>query len=318
MKNTFLFYCPFTGLGNYGGFRGNRWLRNRITVFKQFVIPSLLNQTDRDFVHWIQWRPEERGNRYVLELERYLKEIPNYRFVFTYEGLCFWDDKLTDEEARVKMATNLRRTLPALFDYTPDSEEIIMMLSPSDDLYDKMTVESVRLAFKDKNIQAVSYTKGWITNYFTKELLEYNPKTNPPFFAMKFPRETFFDVGKHMNYLSLKQDVGKYKKGTPYPSHEYIGECLNTAYLEGRGFLVGTHQENISTHFNHPYGGQRVDGWDRDVLLDRFGILTAPNLELPVSIRKMILRRLPYRVQRKLRYIFGELLFNRLYNYLRN
>lgn len=306
MRTKFLAYTPFTGLGMYGGFRGNRWLRNRIKIFKQFVIPSLLNQTDRDFVHWISWREEERSNKYVKELEKYLSNIPNYKFVFTYHGIVFWDDKLEDTEARNKLFESLRKSIPHLLDVIPDCEEIHWLLVPSDDLYDKMTMESVKLAFKNPETQAVSYTKGYICNYNTKEVLEYNPKTNPPFFAIKFPREIFIDPGKHINYTG------------PYKSHEYIGDKLKLGYFEGRGFLVGTHGENISTHFNHPYGGNRIVGADKEILFERFGIAGAPILELPVSIRKSILRRLPYRWQRKLRYLIGELLVNKFYNWLRN
>jgi hypothetical protein len=219
-KPVLLCFTPFSGLGLYGGFRGNRWLRNRIKIFKQFVIPSLLNQTDRDFVHWVAWRPEERGNKHVQELEAYMKAIPNYKVVFTYGGLCFWDDKFEDDVARAKLFTALKRTLPDLLDATPDCEFVYTLLVPSDDLYHSNTVSSVKEAFDEyPESQAVGFVKGYICNYNTLEVLEYNPKTNPPFFAIKFPRKTFFDPGKHMNYIALKKDVAQYKKGTPYPSH---------------------------------------------------------------------------------------------------
>ncbi len=301
MRTKFLVYTPFTGLGLYGGFRGNRWLRNRITIFKNFVIPSLLNQTDRDFVHWISWRPEEKNNQYVKELAEYLNKIPNYRFVFTYEGICFWDDKYEDSIARDRLFNSLRLSLPMLFDYVPDCEEVIMLLQPSDDLYESRAIASIKQVLTSKEIQAVSYAKGYLCNYNTKEVLEYNPNTNPPFFAIRFPRDIFFDAGKHANYTG------------PYKSHEYIGEKLKVGYFQDRGFLVGTHGENVSTHFNHPFGGAKVDG-----ILDQFGIGDAQTLSLPISTRKWLMRRLPYRVQRKLRYLFGELLYSRFYNWIRN
>lgn len=307
MKSTLFAYTPFTGLGLYGGFRGNRWLRNRIQIFKQFVIPSLLNQTDRDFVHWISWRHEEKNNKYVKELHTWLSQIPNYKFVFTYSGVCFWDDKYKDEEARDRLFNSLHEALRDLLDYAPDCDEVAMWLVPSDDLYDKLTVESIKKAFKeDKTMQAVTYTKGYLCNYHTKEILEYNPKTNPPFFAIKFPREVFFDPGRHINYTG------------PYKSHEYVGDKLKLAKFDGRGFLVGTHGENISTHFNHPYGGAKIEGVDNLIVQSNFGIATTPNLSLPISIRKRILRVLPYRVQRKLRYLLGEKFIHRIYEWLRN
>jgi Putative rhamnosyl transferase len=301
MKNAFLVCVPFTGLGLYGGFRGNRWLRNRVAVFKKFVIPSLLSQTDRDFIVWVAWREEEKNNPIVKELLRYMQAIPNFRVIFTYSGVPFWDDKYDDETARMRLFRTLKDAFPALMEVTSDCDEIYWLLQPSDDLYDRNTVDSVRKAFRETDAQAVSFTCGYICNYSTMEVLEYNPNTNPPFFAIKFDRKTFFDPGKHMNYTG------------PYKSHEYIGDKLKLAKFEGRGFLVGTHGENISTHFNHPFGGAKVEG-----VLDNFGISGLSPIRLPISYRKWVMRRLPYRWQRKLRYIFGELLYSRFYNWIRN
>lgn len=301
MKSAFLVSVPFTGLGLYGGFRGNRWLRNRIAVFEKFVVPSLLNQTDRDFVVWVAWREEERDNPYVQGLLSRLQSIPNFRVVFTYTGVPFWDDKYDDATARQRLSDTLRRGLPELFDVTSDCDEIIWLLQPSDDCYSSNTITSVKEAFKTKDIQVVSYTKGYICNYNTLEVREYNPKTNPPFFAIRYPREIFFDPGKHMSYSG------------PFKSHEYIGDKLKIGYFDGRGFMVGCHGENISTHFNHPYGGVTVEG-----VLDFFGLGSVSPVKLPLSFRKWLLRKFPHKVQRKLRYWFGELFYSRIYNWLRN
>jgi hypothetical protein len=301
MKSKFLVCVPFTGLGLYGGFRGNRWLRNRIAVFEKFVIPSLLNQTDRDFTVWIAWRAEEKTNRYVRELYERLSKIPNFNVVFTYSGVPFWDDKYTDEVARERLHRTLRGALPDLMEVMSDCEQIHWLLQPSDDCYDMNTVQSVKLAFENPDIDAIGFTCGYICNYSTLEIKEYNPKTNPPFFAIKFDRSTFFDPGKHMNYTG------------PYKSHEYVGDKLRLAHFEGRGFLVGTHGENISTHFNHPYGVGSVTG-----ILDNFGLGGVEPIKLPLSLRKMVMRRLPHKVQRKLRYIFGEKIYSRFYNWIRN
>lgn len=316
MKTTFLAWTPFTGLGAYGGFRGNRWLRNRIKIFKQFVIPSMMNQSDRDFIHWIAWRPEERNNPYVKRLGIYLQFI-NYPFVFTYGGLCFWDDKYPDDEARTKLTLALHRTMPDLMPVI-QGEEVQVLLVPSDDLYSQDTIEMMKRHFRNApECQAIGFEKGFLCNYNTKQVLEYNPRTNPPFFCARFPREVFLDPHKHMDYISMKTDEGKYKKGTPYPSHEYIPNAfLNMHFCVDRGFMVGTHGENISTHFNHPYGGYPAE--NPSSVLSRFGIYEADNLALPLSIRKWVIRRLPYRWQRKFRYLLGEKLFQRFYNFIRN
>lgn len=305
---------PFTGLGLYGGFRGNRWLRNRISVFEKFVIPSLLNQTDRDFIVWIAWRREEFDNIFVKALYARLLRIPNFKVVFTYSGCPLFDDKYEDEVARTRLFQAIKGASPQLMDAVGDCSDIYMLIQPSDDLYDRFTVESVKKAFKaDEKLEAVVFTQGFLCNYNTLETVEYNPDTIPPFAAIKFSRKTFFDPVAFLTYLGLKKDAGKYKKGIPYPSHEYLGDCLRIALFQGRGFLVGTHGENISTHFNHPFGGAKVEG-----ILDSFGIGGVEPLVLPISFRKWVMRRLPYRWQRKLRYIFGEKIYSRFYNFIRN
>lgn len=108
----------------------------------------------------------------------------------------------------------------------------------------------------------------------------------------------------------------KYKKGTPVPSHEYYKDVFGSQYLvlPKRGFLVGCHSENISTHYKHPYAGDKVD----KTILDNFGIMGAQPIVIPLSIRKAILRRLPHKVQRKIRYIFGEKLYAKFYSFIRS
>lgn len=302
MKTTTFVCVPFTGLGLYGGFRGNRWLRNRIKIFKQFVVPSLLAQTDQDFVLWVAWRNEERDNQHVQDLYRWLLTQP-LKVVFTYSGCPFWDDKYSDEEAHERLSQTLHYALRDLIDHAPDADEIIWVLQPSDDLYNMRHIESIKHTFTElPKVQALSYTKGYLCNYNTLEVLEYNPTTNPPFFSIRFPRATFFNVLNHMEYTG------------PYKSHEYVGDKLTLGHMHGRGFLVGTHGENISTHFNHPFGGEKVG---KDVL-GQFGVEGVAPLELPLSLRKKVMRKLPYRWQRKLRYLFGERGAARVYEWFRN
>ena len=95
MKVAHLMYVPFTGLGLYGGHRGKRWLRNRIKIFMQFVVPSLLAQTNQDFIVWISWRREDKGDPDIIRLHEDLQNLFEV-VVFTYSGVCFWDDKHED------------------------------------------------------------------------------------------------------------------------------------------------------------------------------------------------------------------------------
>lgn len=294
-------YVPFTGLGLYGGFRGNRWLRNRITVFKQFVVPSLMNQTSQNFTLWVGWRPEERGNPHVEDLWSWLKANTRMDIIFTYGGLCFWDDKYEDDVARERLATSLHLSVRDLVDHVGDVEHVLMTIQPSDDCYCANAVETIQEALKNPALDAFGFTKGYICNYSTKEVSEYNPKTNPPFYTIKFQKDTFLDPSKHIQFAPIK-------------SHEYVANHLRYGVLDERGFLVGTHGENVSTYYDHPFRGKVMD----PAYLELFGIANVPPLHLPISIRKKIMRWLPHKIRRKIRYWFGELMYQRFYNWLRN
>ena len=203
-----LCYTPFTGLGNFQGYRGARWLKARIQIFKQFVIPSWLAQTNRDFIHWISWRREEKNNPQVKELEQWLKSIPNYRFIFTFSGLCFYDDKYEDSIARDRLLTSIHGTMGELVNIIGEIDYVLMLIAPSDDLYHQEAVEGIQRFFEEnQEYQAVGFEKGYICNYPTKEVADYNPSTNPPFYTIKFPRDVFIDPFRHVNFVSIKHDM---------------------------------------------------------------------------------------------------------------
>lgn len=299
---THLLYVPFTGLGLYNGHRGKRWLRNRIHIFKQFVVPSLLAQTNQHFTIWVSWRYEERSDAIVREFREYLESMFPNRVVFTYSGVCFWDDKYPDEIAHRRLIEAIHGASADLANAIGECDTVLMTIQPSDDCYYSVMVEEMQKLFaENKQIQAAAYTRGYVCDYTTKRLAEWNPTTNPPFYTIKFPRETFLNPLHHIEYAGIK-------------SHEYLPEKLTIARTETRGFLVGTHGENISTIFNHPFKGEDMSStWFRE-----FGLADVPVLTLPVSIRKRLLRKLPHGWQRKLRYWLGERGYARIYDWLRN
>lgn len=303
-KVAHLVYVPFTGLGLYGGHRGKRWLKNRIQIFKQFVVSSLLAQTNKDFIVWVSWRHEDRNCPLVKDLKKYL-EFVFPKVVFTYSGVLFWDDKYPDEVAYERLVNAVRGSMGDLLNVIGEADTVLMTIQPSDDCYHKEMVEEIQEGFSQTDYQVLGYKKGYVMDYKTFAVAEWNPETTPPFYTIKFPRETFMDAHKHVKYIG------------PYKSHEYVKDFLKAKYdTTTRGFTVGTHGENISTVFNHPYARVPYTGLLSE-LLARYGLDQVKPLKVAVSIRKQLLRKLPHGWQRKLRYVFGERLFARVYNWLR-
>ena len=278
-KIQHLLYVPFLGLGKIN--RGNDWLEKRIKIFKQFVLPSLINQTNRNFILWISWRPEDADNELVKDLIDNLRGIESIRGVFTFGGLCFWDDKFSDEEASNKLLTNLKNSLPILKPYVDWADEVYMTIQPSDDMYINSAIETIQNTDFDGN-KAIGWTKGYIMNYATKEVAEYNPDTLPPFATIRFPKEVFLNPFEHFDWAG------------PYRSHEYVKD-LGFKELPGRGFVVGCHGENISTSWTIPYKGNIVD--NRKVLLQVGAYFTEPLIMKPsrrVRLRN-IYNKLPFK-----------------------
>ena len=287
-------YCPMTGLGLHGGSRGNIWLQNRIKIFKQFVIPSLKNQTNKDFILWVSWRWEDRRNLLVKELKLYLENIIEFQTVFTYSGVCFWDDKYPDEIACDRLLTSLHGSIGELLNVAREADYVLMTIQPSDDCYHRNAILGIQKIFEcQPHLQAIGFRKGYIMDYLTKELAEYNPLTIPPFFTIKFPIKIFKDPFRHAEYSG------------PYKSHEYIAEKLKWGEIGERGFLVGTHGENISTVFNHPFKGRVIEGEEKSKVLKDFNLYNTNCLKLEFSPKNWILKKMPN-------------IRTKIYNWLRN
>lgn len=302
-----LLYVPFTGLGNFGGHRGSRWLKNRIKIFKQFVIPSLLNQTNKNFILWISWRYEDKDDKIINEFEEWLKTT-GLHFFFTYTGVCFWDDKHPDHIARERLLTAIHGAMGEILNNIGECDEVLMTIQPSDDLYYNGMVNEVQRFFQEnKNTHVFGYAKGYVIDYLNRRVAEWNPKTTPPFYTIRFPRETFMDPLKHTEYTG------------PYKSHEFVKDYLPAKYIDHRGFLVGTHGINISTVFDHPYTGHEFLGSNIDNILLDFGIKDVPKLKISRSPQSILFNKLPYKIKRKLRYWSEKnKIVSLMYNFLRS
>ncbi len=312
IRFTHFMYVPFTGLGLYHGFRGNSWLKNRIEVFKAYTLPSLINQNTRSFYVWMSWRPEERENPLVVEFRSFLDQIRDVSFIHTFGGVCFWDDKYDDETASQRLLTSLKESLPALKDAVGDTPYVIMTIQPSDDMYFHNAVtriqDELRAIIESGKVLSgfvIGWSKGYIMNYLTKEVAEYSTHglvtddvstyrtdTTPPFFSILFPKGLFLDPEGH------------YKLTGPYKSHEYIGDHLPFQAFKDRGFIVGTHGENISTTFHHRYRGPTLSKEDQEKILIKAGVFFSEPLKIQKEptrrFAKKLLNKLPQSLRNKI------------------
>lgn len=299
----YFLYTPFTGLGLYNGYRGDRWLKNRIRIFQKYVVPSVMNQSTHKFYWIISWRPQEKTNPQVIELGDWLDKLHGLKTIFTFDGILFWDDKYPDDEAERRLRHSLAKTLPTLNIHS-SVDAVCLTLQPSDDMYVYNAMQRTEEFFTEHlDVQAVGYKRGWIMRLDNKKISEYNPTTNPPFYTIKFPRDVFIDPDKHFEY------AGRIK------SHEYVKDHLKYETFEERGFIVGTHGENISTGYNIPFRGRVLSKSKQGNVLRLAGISDAPCLKVGKGWKRLYFR-LPHRLRRKIRYWMGERLVARLYAFL--
>src|SRR3972149_5207759 len=154
-KEITILFIPFTGLGK-PNYRGDEWFKNRIELFHKFTLKSLLNQRDKNFVIWCQFRPEERDNPLVKTIKIPLPHI------FTFGGIAFWDDKYaeTENEGLLKRLNNI---LPELKELVGRKNVKLVNLA-SDDMYAKDVIENInKEEFKEGT--ALTHRQGYIYSY---------------------------------------------------------------------------------------------------------------------------------------------------------
>lgn len=292
-KSLHLIYIPFTGVGLYGGYRGDEWFKERIRIFKEYTLKSLLNQTNKDFIVWMSFRPEEINNPLLEELGKILISSPLI-FLCTFDGLMYHDDKFTKEcysrllnYGRIVRECVRNRTTQGVFrmckevfknknstlekrllnsleliqDNFPFASLVYLTRLDSDDMLKNTMVKDIQSIPPFQG--ALVCKNGYIYNETTKELAEYVPHMNPPFHTIIFPANKFFNAKKHLAY---------YKD---FKSHEDIPRIFNTKQLSNGSYCVFTHNPkyHISTVWNHPFKrGIITNKSKKSKILRSFGI----------------------------------------------
>ncbi|MCK9370402.1 hypothetical protein M0R04_10880 [Candidatus Dojkabacteria bacterium] len=269
--NLHLIYTPFTGVGLHGGYRGDEWFSNRIDVFKNNTLKSLLNQTSKNFVHWISFRPEERGHPLVVELAKYLDSFDSYKYIFTFNGLMYHDDKFTNYTLKTRFKNflqmyhdnlkqnpfkllklvweNKNKTLvPRIYSSLIDIAKYIgtnykwiyLTRIDSDDMLASDAVDLIQKQNPEWK-RALVFKNGYIYNCKTGQVAEWLPPTNPPFHTIIFPASTFFDSQAHYEYYD------------DFKSHEDTTRVFNPIVLPDYKYMVAYHgRGHISTAWESP------------------------------------------------------------------
>lgn len=283
MTKAHIIYIPFSGVGIEVN-RGEEWLRERIKIFEEYTLKSLVFQKEKNFYLWMSFRPEDFNTTAITQLERTILESGIQAF-FTFDGLMYYDDKF--EPGIVPTMKNvlrlLRRSLrnhhfTGLFHSIwqlrhnknstlkkrlakslsqiklPKADYIYLTRLDSDDMLHYLAVERIQ-EIEPKIRRAIVMKTGYIYDTNTGKIAEYHPDTNPPFHTITFPRSVFFNPRLHEEYYG------------PFKSHEDITKVFNPTILGSGYYCVVIHnkENHISTLWNHPFRKEEITN-PQDVL----------------------------------------------------
>ena len=224
-----LIYTPWTGLGHNNGYGGDEWFKKRIEVFKKFTHRSLLAQTNRNFIRWLSFRPEEKSNPLVRELEAYLNKFPEYQAVFTFEGVMYVDDRFPLDHIR---NSSLLQRVARVMEGWKEIVKTPWVLSTrldSDDMLSHTAVEEIQ---KEKLFEgSFIYQNGYLYDSLENKAAEWNPKTCPPFYTIVFKKKTFLGAKEHLDFM---KEWGTHEDTVKFP----IKSVLPSATIPDKGFEV--------------------------------------------------------------------------------
>lgn len=253
-KFQHIIYIPFTGVGKHQ-YKGDEWFKNRIEVFLNYTLKSLLNQSNKNFVVWLSFRKEDMYNPLVLKLADRLPMSLN--IVWTFNGLLYHDDRNAEQNKTLEQ--RLERALKTI-EHLPMARFVLLTRLDSDDMLHKDAVQRIQDAHTEYPAkQALCMNRGYIYNQEKDEVCLWHPETNPPFHTIVFRWDFFFDPVFHLGFYD------------GFKSHEDIVDIFDFMVLPDYLYCVFTHdpQMHISTSWDHRFNTKTKA--DKAVLKD-FGL----------------------------------------------
>ncbi len=274
MNKTHIIYIPFTGVGRK--VMTDEQLKFRIEIFKNYTLKSLLNQTNKNFVLWLSFKPEDEFNPLLLKLVTYLVES-GVEIIVTYHGLLYHDDKNEGNnltlEPRVRFSVDqiYKRFIQFKDHQNEKSWDFIYLTRiDSDDMFRENAIELIQTIdethLDNPPTKALTFQLGYVYNKDTNELAEWNPLTNPPFHTIIFPRGVFFDAKKHIDWYE------------GFKSHEDIARLPHRVLWQGDNrqdrlycVLIHNPEMHISTNWDHPFRGKLIIEGKEEILKQFLG-----------------------------------------------
>lgn len=254
-KISHLIYIPVVGLGIVE-WRGQTWFDYRADLMKRFVIPSLKNQTTKDFTIWISFTQQVKENPTIKKIEQDIKDA-GLKYIFTFDGVMMHDDRGVwhNKDLPERMAKSLAEVKSQL----EPSEWIYKTDLGSDDMFSTEALEEIQKV-EPKINGATYYLNGYVLDMENMRVAEWNRDTACSKYTIIYPYNTFFDASEHLKYIS------------GLVSHEFVSRVFNATKLPDGRYMAGTHLGNISTQWSNSFRGKQFGDIDKKEILKKFGI----------------------------------------------
>jgi len=247
-----IFYCPFTGKTPHGdGFKSQEWYDHRFELFRDYTLACLKKQTNKDFIFWASFRPQEIDNPTTDKIKTEV-EKSGINYLLTFRGTMMTEDRATWHNTDLK--ERLGECLPILREFVGEVDYIYETNLDSDDMVSKNFSELV-VSKPFKNKGALFMKDGYAYLPEGKLADWYNPESNQNYTIM-FPVDIYFDAEKRLEYLGgLK-------------THEEIPILFDAEEMPEKMYCTIIHGENISTIWEHPFRGKEYN--DTSILKEQF------------------------------------------------
>lgn len=252
-----LISCPFTGKGIYGnGFKSQDWFEMRAEIFRTYTLKSFQNQSVKNFVVWLQFRPEEKHNPVTKKIEKYLKKS-GLDYIMTFDGIMIYDDRGTEHNKDLK--ERMERTMKKLKSVIGKCEWVFKTDCDSDDIISRDAIKEIQQE-RPRPKGATYYLNGYAYDVVRDMLAYWRRPSASQIFTVIYPREIFLDAEKHLKYV----------KG--FETHELLPLIFDATRLSDNMYACITHGINISTTWNCPFRKEEIFGEEKINILKKFGL----------------------------------------------
>ncbi len=252
-KIKHIFQTPFTGKTQNGDTMSQEWFDHRTDLYLKYTLPSLKNQTNKNFLIWLSFRPQDKENPNTKRIAEALKESGLLN-IMTFCATMFTEDRAVWHNVDLK--ERLANCLPLVKPFI-EEEYVYETNLDSDDMVHKDFSALVQSKeFKD---HGALYMKTGFAFHTADRLAEWNNPTSNQNYTIMFPRDTYLDAEKRLAYLN------------GFDSHEKIPEMFNAEQLPDHYYCTVIHGGNISTIWTHNFRGQEIYSDDtKKELLNNF------------------------------------------------